>query len=251
MGKILKITLISIVAIFLISFIWFDFFFWQGNTKNFEDALNKAANESDVIIIFNSGGFGTVHLERAWDFKPIVYGTQGSITNLNYKVSVIPYYRTEESWLGKAAYVKEVLFNFPKESKYLANKLQEFSAAHPDKTILLEGLSNGAAFVTATMEKIKCCNSKILAMEFGPPFWVKQVDNPNILIFNNGQKDALSNGRVFDLLYSVGKAPLIMIYTKIIGKPISFPEAMNVPGHQYTWQEVEPAVSGFLQEKIN
>lgn len=74
MKKWLKITLFIIVSILIVSFIWFDLFFWQKNNNFFEANLKEASKENNLIIIFNSGGFGFVNPERAWDFKPLIEG---------------------------------------------------------------------------------------------------------------------------------------------------------------------------------
>ncbi|MDD5569415.1 MAG: hypothetical protein PHG23_03310 [Candidatus Pacebacteria bacterium] len=251
MNKFLKIFLVFVAVIFIASFFWFDYFFWAENNRAFVSALENAAQESDVIIIFNSGGFGTVPLDRAYDFKPIIDGTQNFVERLNYKVSVVPYYRTTDSLIGKAAYFKEVLFNFPKESSYLAGELQKFSQANPQKTIIMEGLSNGATFVNVTMKKIECCRDRILAIEFGLPFWSSKDNKSNVLILTNNGGDAVSQlGGLPQLFGAMVRAPFVMIYTKIIGKPISYPEAMSVNGHQYSWMQVQPQVVGFLDREL-
>lgn len=239
-----------IVAIFIVSFVWFDLFFWQGNNRGFERALAESAQNNNVIIIFNSGGFGTVKPERAWDFQPLINGIKTTLQDLGYSVGIVPYYRTEDSVLGKAAYTKEMIFNFPKESTYLANELKKFSEQNPQKTVILAGLSNGATFVEATMEKIDCCSNKIFSVEFGSPFWSKKQNRDNILYLNNNGSDSLSNGNVLALSWSIIKAPFIMFYTKIIGQPISFPEAMSVPGHQYSWPEVGSQISEFFRQRL-
>lgn len=250
MKKRYKMIFAFIVAIFIVSFVWFDLFFWQGNNKGFERALADSAQNNNVIIVFNSGGFGTVKPERAWDFQPLINGIQATLQDLGYSVGVVPYYRTEDSLLGKAAYTKEMIFNFPKESTYLATELEKFVELNPQKTVILAGLSNGATFVEATMEKIDCCNDKIFSVEFGSPFWSKKQSRNNILYLNNDGKDSLSNGNVLALSWSIIKAPFIMSYTKIVGDPISFPEAMSVPGHQYYWAEVKPQVSEFFNRNL-
>lgn len=250
MKKWLKITLFIIVSILIVSFIWFDLFFWQKNNNFFEANLKEASRENDLIIIFNSGGFGFVNPERAWDFKPLIEGIKKGAEDLGYKVAVVPYYRTEDSLLGKAAYLKEAMFNFSKESKYLANQLKEFSLFNQDKKIIIAGLSNGAAFTETTIKRINCCENNIFAVEFGSPFWADKKNQANILYLNNNGNDTLSQGNIPALVWSLIKAPFIMSYAKIIGNPISFPEAMNVPGHQYEWKEVGPDILAFMSDNL-
>lgn len=246
MKKWLKIFLVVIGVLFVVSFIWFDWFFWQGNNRLFESNLTEAGKTSDVIIIFNSGGYGTVHLEKAYDFQPLIKGIQNTIAEKGHTSAVVPYYRTEDSILGKAAYFKEIIFGFPKESSYLAKKLQDFSKVNPGKKIIITGLSNGAGLVEMTMKKITCCQTDFSAIEFGLPFWIGKQDKTNIIYFNNKGEDTFSRGNVPILLWAGIKAPFVMVYSSVIGKPISFPEAMNVPGHNYLWSEIEPQVRPFL-----
>jgi hypothetical protein len=143
-----------------------------------------------------------------------------------------------------------MIFNFPKGSNYLAKELQNFSKENPDNKIIMAGLSNGAGFADATMEKITCCQDSIFAMEFGTPFWIKKQNNSNIIYFSNNGQDTFSRGNIGDLIWSVFKAPFKMAYGQLTGKPIRFSEAMSVPGHQYTWSEVGPQISQFLGEKL-
>jgi len=88
---------------------------------------------------------------------------------MNFKVAVIPYYRTKETIIGKIGYVKEMFF-FPNESKDLAESIKKFIEENPKDKVLLAGLSNGASFVRAAMENLQGVNNVLLlkwALLFG------------------------------------------------------------------------------------
>jgi len=82
-------------------------------------------------------------------------------------------------------------------------------------------------------------------------FWSQRQNRSNTLYLTNNDRDAVSNGNILALSWSILKAPFVMSYTRIAGRPISFPEAMDVPGHQYYWSEVEPQISNFIREKLD
>ncbi len=248
MGKKTKIAICLLVVFLISSFVWFNFVFLNINGKHFEEALNKAGAESDVIIVFNSGGWGTVPFDKSFDFNPIINETKKIIEAHNYKVSVVQYYRTEETFFAKVAALRDVLFNFPDSSKVFAGRIEEFTKANPKDKVILAGLSNGAAFVDASMSDIK--NDKnVMAIELGAPFWEKNVKGDNILALKN-QADILANGELGHLIFTIVKTPFAWAYSNVVGKHISMTEAMHVEGHDYTWPQVKARLTEFIEARI-
>lgn len=247
MGKKTKIAIFLVLALFISSFIWFNFIFLKINGEYFEKELLKAGRESDIIIVFNSGGWGTVPFDKAFDFNPIINETKKIIESHNYKVSVVQYYRTENNLFAKLASLREVMFNFPDSSKVFADRLEGFLKENPNDKIIMAGLSNGASFVDAVMADLD--NSNVFAIELGAPFWKKNTRSENILSLNN-QADVLANGKLGYLLLSLIKAPFIWASSYISGSPISFGAAMHVDGHDYHWQEVKSELTGFVEGNL-
>jgi len=241
---------ISLFLVFLVSsFLWFDFIFLNNNGKSFEEDLMKAGEESDVIIVFNSGGWGTVPFDQAFDFSPIINETKKIIEEHNYKVSVVQYYRTEETFFAKAASLREVLFNFPDSSKVFSKRIEEFLDKNPGDKVIMAGLSNGASFVDAAMADLKEEKDNVFAIELGAPFWKKNVKSENIISFNN-QADILANGKLGQLFISVIKAPFIWSYSNITGNKMSFGEAIHIDGHDYSWPQVKNDLTRFVEAKL-
>ncbi len=233
----------------LSSFVWFDFVFLENNSKTFARELKEAGESGDFVIIFNSGGFGTVKPEFAYDFKPIIDSLKGEVEGMNYKVSVVPYYRTKETLVGRIGYLKEMFFAFPGESEDLANRIKDFIQENPGDKVLLAGLSNGAAFVGETMDDLRGVGN-VFAIEVGAPFWSEKNNDGNILILDNKGRDSLSIGDKSQLMLSLLQSPFKWIASRMEGQKISFSEAMIAPGHQYAWQEVEEEVVSFLENKV-
>ena len=74
----------------------------EVNPENLQpQELLNLATQNDVIIIFNSGGWGNTPLEKAEDFAPIIEGIEKTLKDWGYNSLVIPYIRTKDDFLGK------------------------------------------------------------------------------------------------------------------------------------------------------
>lgn len=250
-NKLTKTLLLMFIFLMGLSFLWFDFVFVNRNNDIFKERMASAANNGDVIIIFNPGGFGTVDFEKAYDFKPIIDNIKSELESKGERVVIVPYNRTEPSLLGYMAYPRELLFNFSKQSDYLASQIDDFVRNNPNDKIIMAGLSNGAAFVNSTMEKVSSTDN-VLAVELGNPFWANSQEGSaeNILKLNNNNQDSLSVGNIYDILISVFKSPFIFIGERIKGNNISYAEAIKVTGHDYEWKNIKDNVAVFLDNSL-
>jgi len=216
----------------------------------FEELLNSAL-ESDIVIIFNSGGWGNTPLEKAEDFAPIIEGIEKNLRDFGYNSLVIPYNRTKNNLFGKITGARDFLNSFQTSSEILAEKVNFLTENLPDKKIILAGLSTGGALVDETMEKISE-KSQVFSIEAGIPFWHNSLESENILQLNNNGKDSLSIGEIKTLIASLAKAPFKWILAKMNGEDLTFSQAIWAPGHEYFWDspEVGPQIVIFLEEKI-
>ena len=220
----------------------------------FQELLNLAV-QNDVIIIFNSGGWGNTPLEKAEDFTPIIEGIKKTLEDFGYNSLIIPYIRTENTLSGKIAGARDFLSSYNSSSKILAKKVEFLTENLPDKKIILTGLSAGGALVDETMGKIEA-KASVYAIEAGVPFWTPPSRHPynseNILQLNNSGKDSLSAGEIRTLLFTLIKAPVKWISSKISGQNLPFSQAFHAPGHDYLWDspEVGSQIVTFLENKI-
>lgn len=217
-----------------------------------QQILEKAKN-SDIIIIFNSGGWGNTPFEKAEDFGPIVKEIQKTLNDWGYNAIIIPYSRTKDSFLGKIAGAKDFLNSFYSSSRILADEIEFLVQNLPDKKIVMAGLSAGGAFVIKTYEKIsERTKASVLAITAGTPFWIKISDSENVLNLNNAGKDSLAKGEIKTLLLSLFESPLKWLFARISGENLSLSRLTNqFISHTYNWQTTAPEITSFLFGKIS
>ena len=249
--KKLKIKKLIFASILLGSLI---FLFVPDNFPDhsqFQEFLNSAS-QNEVIIIFNSGGWGNTSLEKAQDFAPIIDGIQKALRERNLNSIVISYNRTKDSFSGKVTALKEMSRSYQNQAEILVGNVNYFLKQNPGKKIIMTGLSNGGALVDEAMEKIpQDFKNNVFAIEAGVPFWKKTFNSENILRLNNEGKDSLSKGEIKVLLSTLFKAPFKWIFAKISGKNLIFSQAIQAPGHEYEWELIAPEVTSFLESKIS
>jgi hypothetical protein len=201
--------------------------------------ITDTVTNSDIVIIFNSGGWGNTPLEKAEDFAPIIEGIQETLNEWGYKSVVIPYARTKDNLFGKMTGMREFFNSFQNSSEDLADRIEFLSKNLPDKKFIIAGLSNGAAFVNETHGKIsEEVKNSVYTIAAGTPFWTETIDSDNILQLDNNGKDSLAKGDVKSLLLSLIEVP--------------FSKAFYAPGHAYLWSssEISSQIITFLEDKF-
>ena len=251
------------LSLFFLIFIVLVFFLTQGakdinnfyslNGNLFQSISSKfdSSNSKEVLVIFNSGGWGNTPIEKAKDFRPVVKGIQDTLNQWGYSSVVVSYNRTRNSLLGKVEESKEILGSFEFQSSELADQIEYFLRKNPKSKVIMAGLCMGGSFVNETMKKISH-RSRVYAIEAGVPFWIKRMQSENVLGLNNNDKDSLATGQLRALVISLLEAPERWILAKIRGESIPFSHAIQAPGHEYDWSspEVGPKVVSFLESKL-
>jgi len=234
---------IFLIILFAYSFFWFDFYFLKNNLKVFEKEFEKLSSKSDVIIIFNSGGWGTVSYKKAYDLNPFLKCIKNHFKKKNLKVSVIQYFRTEDHLIGKLGYLKDYAYNFEKQAKEIAKIISKTK-----KKVVLLGLSNGALIVDEIMERVKKKN--VFSIELGKPFFGIHSKNKNILLINDYEDD-LSNGKKIALFKSIFVyAPMNWVKSFFLGENLSLSKMVKVKGHNYPIEKHKEKVISFMEQKI-
>ncbi|MDD4661846.1 MAG: hypothetical protein PHG24_01015 [Candidatus Pacebacteria bacterium] len=235
---------IFLIILFAYSFWWFDFYFFKNNINIFEKEFKKLVSKSDVVLIFNSGGWGTIDYKKANDLNPFSKCIKDYLKKKNLKVSIVQYFRTEDHIIGKLGYLKDYASAFEKQSKAIANIISK-----TNKKVVLLGLSNGALMADEIMDRVKRKNN-IFSIELGKPFFGVHSNNKNILLINDF-KDDLSNGKTIELLKTVFiYAPLKWIKSFFLGEKIPFGKMVEVKGHYYPIERHEKRVINFINKKI-
>jgi len=211
----------------------------------------NSSPEDDIIVIFNSGGWGNTPLNEAQDFAPIIRGIQDTVSQWGYSSIVVPYERTENSFLGKISGAKETFQLFRRQAEDFSRDIGDFLKRNPTKKIIVAGLCNGGIFTNRVMENIpNDIKNQVYAVEVGVPFWEKTSNSDNILIVNDREEDPLSRGEAKTLFSTLFKGMSRWSLAKISGEDIGISQFFYMPGHQYSWPEVQPEVVYFLERKL-
>ena len=243
---------IFLISAFVISFVLISSPDVFPETFQFQDILAEA-EKSDILIIFNPGGWGDTSYEKAKDLSPIIEEMKGAIKGWGYESVVVPYIRSRDDILGRISEIKEMFRSFNNSSADLAKKIEYVAEKMPDKKIVLTGLSNGAAFVNETYKKISDkAKESIYCIVLGPPFWASNASGSNVLVLDNKGKDSLAKGDIKTLLSDAFRGPFKWLSSLISGKELALSEAFTASGHIYSWPspDVGPEIVSFLEQKL-
>jgi hypothetical protein len=205
-------------------------------TRLAEDMLTTydALKNTDILILFNSGGYGWTALDKASGYATIVNAIEDEFITQHCRVLVLNYQRAYRSLRG---YVSEILNAGAKsvaKPKELALRLNFLWRHLPNLKIVMTAESNGTVMSNQVMRMLPDEN-RLFSIEFGPPFWYDNFVSGRVLnMRSNGVvPDAFSYGhwgRAFKANWDAlrGKSPTdpgnVLLY-------------IGAPGHDYNWQD--------------
>ena len=196
-------------------------------------ATYQALKETDVLILFNSGGYGWSALDKASGYATIVDAIEDELHARGCTVAVLTYQR---AYRGMRGYVSEILNAGAKaiaKPTELAARLRFLWRHLPELKVLMAAESNGTVMSNQVM-RLSPDEGRLFSIEFGPPFWFDNFTNERVLnMRSNGiAPDAFSYGhwgRAFRANWDAwrGKHP------SAPGKVLLH---VGAPGHDYNWQ---------------
>lgn len=228
-------------------------FFGDSKEKihNFVDQLLATyveARDTDVVVLFNSGGWGWNLTMETPGWASILDGIRSELENLGYSSVVLNYRRTSSGIRGCLTELVESITRYPHKARELASRVEFLSDHIPDLRIIVTGESTGTVISDKTMGILKD-NTRVYSIQTGTPFWHKPTTLDRTLLMN-------SNGRGIDT-FSYGNIP-VMLWSTVRGwfglsppdeNPGNILSWLKAPGHDYSWQYpgVCNEVVGFLE----
>ena len=201
-------------------------------------ATYRAVRDTDVLVLFNSGGYGWTGLDKASGYATIVDKVEATLRARGCRVVVLSYQRAYRSVRG---YVSEILNAGAKSTtkpKELAVRLRFLWRHLPQLRVLMASESNGTVMSNQVMRLLPDEN-RLFSIEFGPPFWYDNVTGERVLNMRSNGKvpDAFSYGhwrRAFKANIDAlrGKNPAAA------GNVLFY---VGAPGHDYNWHDY-PAI---------
>ncbi len=223
----------------------------QENMTDRLIATYMQVRETDVVIFFNSGGWGWNVKEDTPGWATILDGLQGQLSELGYQSLILNYQRTKP---GIKAIIKEFFeaaTRYPKKSHDLSLQVEFLTDNLPDLKVIIAGESTGTVISGRTMGLLKD-NGQVYSIQTGTPFWYRPENSDRTLLMN-------SNGRGIDT-FSYGNVPA-MVWATVKGwfgmtspddNPGDILSWLKAPGHNYSWDYpgVSSAVINFLENNF-
>lgn len=200
---------------------------------------------SQVVIIFNSGGWGWSSVSESFGWMSIIDGIEDYLGELGYRSTSFDYRRTASSLSGCIGEISEILGLSSLKAEELAIRVEFLTSEIPELNIVLAGESNGAAICEEARRLLED-NPQVFYIETGPPFWYPATSSEQALVItDNGiYPDTFSSGDFFTII-RVNLESLLGLSGNNSGKILGY---IGAPGHAYTWEYegVKSQISNFL-----
>jgi len=209
------------------------------------------AKDRDVVVVFNSGGWGWNLTDQTPGWASILDGIRSKLEELGYNPLVLNYRRTTSGIRGVLREFIEAMTRYPHKSRELAGRVSFLTEHIPDLRVIVTGESTGTVISDKTMNILRD-RSQVYSIQTGTPFWHKPTVLDRTLLMN-------SNGRGVDT-FSYGNVPA-MIWATFKGwfglsspddNPGTILSWLKAPGHDYSWQYpgVYAEVTNFLDKNF-
>jgi hypothetical protein len=198
-------------------------------------AIYLEARNRDVIVLFNSGGWGWNLSRDTPGWASILEGIKSQLENLGYHPLVLTYRRTSQGMWGCVKEFFEAANRYPHKARDQAEQVGFLTHHIPNLKVIIAGESTGTVISDRTMGFLKD-EPRVYSIQTGTPFWHKPVALDRTLLMN-------SNGRGIDT-FSRGNIPAMVWATVKSWFGLSSPEEnpgdilnwLKAPGHDYSWQ---------------
>jgi hypothetical protein len=217
---------------------------WQA--EMFKEQLISAYEEAqnkDVVILFNSGGWGTNTIESSEHWMTILEGIEQELSDVGYSVTSLSYQRTYDSLQGKLHELKEMLTGYLNKADELAVCVDFLTCHDPNINVIISGESMGTIICDSAMNRLKN-NEQVYSIQTGVPFWQRNTVIVRTMQLNhNGVvPDAFNRGDAWAILRSSAQALVGIEKEENRGEILG---VISAPGHEYWWSS--PAVSGEIK----
>ncbi len=207
----------------------------------FRDALDQllatyiSARDRDVVVIFNSGGWGWKPPAPNAGWSSILDGIKSELDGLGYNSLVLSYQRTSKSLGGCIREFASIVTRYPAKAKVLAERVQFLTDHIPNLKVIIAGESTGTVISDKTMSMLQD-DTRVYSIQTGTPFWHKPMESDRTLLMNSNGKtiDTFSYGRISDMVCATVKNWLGLLSKD--DSPGRILNWLRAPGHDYSWQ---------------
>lgn len=223
--------------------------------REYHDFINQLlatylmAKDKDIVMIFNSGGWGWTLIEDSPEAQSFATGMESELASLGYTSLVLDYSRTASTLNGRLSELMLAVGLYPLKAKDLASRVEFLTNHIPGIKVILAGVSNGTLIGENVMNILRDI-PQVYSIQLGPPFWSNSiVPDRSLVIRSNGiVPDSFSQGNLFTIIRASLES-LFGISEDDAGHILLY---MGAPGHDYQWQypKVRSQIIGFLQQNF-
>jgi pimeloyl-ACP methyl ester carboxylesterase len=225
-------------------------------TRKVVEVCTKAEGK-DLLIVHNPGGWGHAQLSQclAWE-RGIVVGIEAAVREMGHSCFMTQYLRSGEGWREEMRDLKEQFRFFNAKANIMAAWLQ-FVITHVNGIkVILIGISQGAAFGSAVMQRLGDYYP-VYSIELGFPFMYKSrrvISGKTVAIEGNRSRpDVMTRGNMWIGVRILVAAFFRWIRYNLEGRPIPLALCINAPGHEYDWgnPEIQTQIRDFLEANFH
>jgi len=223
--------------------------------EDFADQLVASyleVQDKDIMVVFNSGGWGWNVPEDSPGWGSILDGIKSELESMGYNSVVLNYRRTSDTVRGVLKEFGEAATHYPSKAKDLACRVDFLTAHVPHLQVIVAGESNGSVVSDEAMAMLQD-NPQVYSIQTGTPFWYRAVPRERTLVLNdNGVvPDTFSHLDVGAILSASFKSMLGLSTEEVPAGTIL--EHIKAPGHDYSWHyaSVCRQITRFLDENFN
>lgn len=195
----------------------------------------REARNTDVVVFFNSGGWGWNLFDKTPGWESIIGGIKSELHALGYRTLVLNYQRTSKGLRGCIREFFGELTHQSSKAAELARRIEFLTDRIPNLRVLIAGESTGTIISDKTMT-ILPENSRVYCIQTGTPFWYKPLSQVRTLLMNsNGQAvDTFSYGKISTMIWATVRGWFgLMPPEENRGTILTW---LRAPGHDYSWQ---------------
>jgi len=207
-----------------------------------------AGRDADIVMFFNSGGWGWNSIEETPGWTSILNGILQELDRLGQRTIVLNYQRTSHTAIGCIKEFFEAAATYPRKAHDLSLRVDFLTDHLPHIKIIVAGESLGTVISDRTMDILKD-NTRVYSIQTGTPFWYQpRVLDRKLLMNTNGRSiDTFSYGNLPAMVWATFKGWFGM--TSPEDSPGDILNWLKAPGHDYSWQYpgISSAVVDFLE----
>ena len=215
------------------------------------------AKGKDFLVVHNPGGWGHARMDECLEWeKGLVTGVTDILHKMGYSFLVTQYFRSGRGWRNEIDDLKEQFRFFSSKANTMAAWLR-FVIEHVEGIeVILMGVSQGAAFGNAVMQRIDA-GYPIYSIELGFPFLYrarrKNIERTLVIDANGLKSDKFVQGTLLDAIGILFAAPFKWLIYRMRGKKVLLSHCVEAPGHEYDWGNpvVEGQITDFLMANFS